>query len=199
MNLYLQKPILLEQLRDITTSEQVSKNLKKLDKLSLKSEMRPFCLYTGDAEVTEGCSTSGTSDTEHSLHHFTCLIAEEMSEVITTMSRCVGRKGWRIRVVRNGQDALKLMKLRNWDAIFIDDNLPLLCGNTCVSLFRKWETENRIALQRNIYLVSPKFNNNDNVSVPKGYDGVLGTVISQDKIDAVLHAAELVQKNPSPL
>lgn len=198
MNLYLQKPILLEQLRDITTSEQVSNNMKKLDKLSRKSEMRPFCLYTDDAEVNEEC-TSATSDAELSQRHFTCLIAEEMSEVITTMSRCVGRKGWRIRVVRNGQDALKLMKLRNWDAIFIDDNLPQLCGNTCVSLFRKWETENRIALQRNIYLVSSKFNNNDNISVPQGYDGVLGTVISQDKIDAVLHAAELVQKNPSPL
>jgi len=201
MNMYLQKPVLLEKLKSIVKSEEVLDNMKKLDKLARKSEFRPFCLFENDSEVA-GCDETtlyASSDTESSQQHLTCLIAEGVSEIIKTMTRCMIRKGWRIRVVKNGVEALQIMKLRNWDAVFIDNNLPLLCGKTCISLFKTWEAENRIALQRNIYMISSEFNNDDNVEIPSGFDGVIKTPLSQDQIDSVLSAAEVTQKKPSLL
>lgn len=201
MNMHLPKPILLKQLKDIVQSEEVVANMKVLDRLSRNSDMRPFCLFTDDLEVTETDegSSATLSDVEGSQRHFTCLIAEGLSVVIKTLSRCIERRGWRIRVVKNGVDALKMMQMRNWDAIFIDENLPSLSGDTCISIFRKWEAENRVARQRNIIMISALFNDSKKISAPSDCDGVIGTHFSQDEIISVLDGAELVQKKPSPL
>lgn len=195
---YMPKPISIKQLQQIVKSDEIIENMKNLDKLARESLSRPFCLFADDLEVTDEERSLCTSDAEVSQRHFTCLIAEGLSEIVATLSRCVERRGWRFRVVMNGVEALQMMKMRNWDAIFIGDNLPQLNGNTCVSVFRNWEAENRVARQRNIHLISAIYNCK-NKRVPPECDGVLGTHFTQDDIVSVLNSGERIQKKPSPL
>ncbi len=197
MDKYMSKPIMLKQLQDLVKSEKVSETTKILDKLATKADGRAFCLFENDTEITdEEHSLCASSDVECSQRNFTCLIVEGQSEVIMTINRCVERKGWRVHIVRDGKEALRWMKMRNWDAVFIDDNLPQLSGHTCVSAFRKWEAENRIARQRNIHMISSAFNGG-NKRIPQGCDGVLGTHFTQDNINAVLDAGAKLHKKPS--
>ena len=190
---------MLKQLKDTVNSEEVVEMTKNLDNLAKREDVRPFCLFANDVEVTdEERSLCTSSDAEVSQRHYTCLIAEGLSEVIMTIVRCVERKSWRFRVVRNGNDALRWMKMRNWDAIFIDDNLPQLSGHTCVSVFRKWEAENRVARQRNVNMISAVYNC-QNRRVPDECDGVLGTHFTQEDIVSVLDAGARLQKKPCPL
>jgi CheY-like chemotaxis protein len=199
MNSFLPKPVLLKELKETLNSKEISEKTTCLDKISNNSDMRPFLLFANDVEVADDDnSLTCASDTENSQRQFTCLIAEGLSEVITTISRCVERRGWRTRVTRDGVEALQLMKMRNWDAIFIDENLCKLNGNSCVSIFRQWEATNRVAKQRNIHLVSAEFNNS-NKRVPLGCDGALGTHFSQNEIVAVLKVGEKHQRTPTIL
>jgi len=197
MNNYMPKPISLKQLQEQVKCQDLIKATKELDKLATRADARAFCLFDNDVEITdEEHSLCASSDVESSQRHFTCLIAEGQSEVILTINRCVERKGWRVRIVRDGEDALRWMKMRNWDAIFIDDNLPRLSGHTCISTFRKWEAENRVARQRNIHMISSAFNEK-NKRIPSGCDGVLGTHFTQDDIVSVLDSGAKFHKKPS--
>jgi PleD family two-component response regulator len=87
-------------------------------------------------------------------------------------------RGWKVAVVHNGNDALRVLKMRNWDVVLIDDDLPQLSGIACVTKFREWEAHNRVNGQKNLFMVcegdipSPS----DKASViqpPSGCNGVL--------------------------
>jgi CheY-like chemotaxis protein len=108
-----------------------------------------------------------------------CLIATDTptvksSNVLTNLEA----NGWKVIVIHDGNDALRLLQMRNWDAVLIDDDLPVLAGTPCVTKFREWEQNNRVNKQKNVCLVcdgdipSP----DDTASViqpPAGIDGVL--------------------------
>lgn len=201
MNQFMPKPIKLNQLKELISSEAITNTTEKLNKLASKGEARPFLLYNDDLGtklLNSASDTSCTSDVELSQRHLTCLVAVSSSDIITTVSRCVERHGWRVRIVKDGVSALSLMKIRNWDAIFIDDNLPQLSGHTCISVFKDWEAENRIARQRNIHIISSVFND-ENKRVPPGFDGALGTHFTHDDVVSVLNAGMVQQKKPSIL
>lgn len=199
MNEYMPKPVKLNQLKELVNSDAIKKTAEKLKNLAGKGEARPFLLYVDDLDTKfNNSDTSCTSDVEQSQRHLTCLIAVGVSDMITTISRCVERHGWRVRVVRDGETALSLMKMRNWDAVFIDDNLPQLSGHACISIFRDWEAQNRIARQRNIHIISAAFNSN-NRRAPPEFDGSLGTHFSHDDIVSVLNSGKVQQRKPSIL
>ncbi len=199
MDQYMSKPIKLTQLKELVNSNVIKQKTATLNKISGDGESRPFLLYNVDSGANSEKDSSATySDIEVSQRHLTCLVAVGVSDLILTLSRCVERHGWRVRVVRNGESALRLMKMRNWDAIFIDDNLPQLSGHACISIFREWEAINRIAKQRNIHIVSAAFNSK-NVRTPPEFDGSLGTHFSHDDIVSILNAGKVLQKNPSIL
>ena len=81
-----------------------------------------------------------------------CLIAEPASNIV--MKDAVERLGWHAVHVHDGEDALRLMKMRNWDAVFVENEISRLPGTGCVARFRDWEGENRIARQNNVFLLS---------------------------------------------
>jgi DNA-binding response OmpR family regulator len=51
------------------------------------------------------------------------------------MSKAAQSKGWIAVVVEDGNNALSLMKSRNWNSIFISDDLPKLAGTQCIDEF----------------------------------------------------------------
>lgn len=125
-----------------------------------------------------------------------CLIATDKSsvepnDVLTTLES----KGWKVVVVHDGEDALHLLQTRNWDAVLIDDDLPILAGTPCVTKFREWEQNNRDKRQLNVCLVcngdipSPG-DKASTIQPPHGVDGVLGKPAQWKNLQCVMDKNE---------
>ncbi|KAL7579880.1 hypothetical protein ACA910_004890 [Epithemia clementina (nom. ined.)] len=101
------------------------------------------------------------------------------------------RQGWKVMVVHDGQDTLRHLKMRNWNAVLIDDNLPLSGGAQCANEFRIWEQHNRVNRQRNVYMVCKVpvpsvFDRRSVVQAPTGFDGVLGTPVEWKQLNHLI-------------
>jgi CheY-like chemotaxis protein len=122
-----------------------------------------------------------------------CLMAtdkptKQSNEVLTNLENI----GWKIVIANDGQDALRLLQIRNWDAILIDDDIPLLAGTPCMEKFRSWEAENRVNRQRRAFLICSNVeipSPCDKCSIvqpPHGFDGVLGKPVKWDDLNKML-------------
>ena len=120
-----------------------------------------------------------------------CLIAEDSIVCSKAISKCIEKHGWRTCVVTNGGDALRLLKLRNWDAVFMDDQLPCLTGTECIHKFRQWEGQNRVARQTSIFLASANYYLHK--SIPDGFDGSIGKPFQRSDVCSIL---DLAAENP---
>jgi DNA-binding response OmpR family regulator len=94
---------------------------------------------------------------------------KESEPALYVCKRVAEKNGWRVVVDTHGdgESALRLLKLRNWDAAFIDNDLTKLSGTNCLLEFRDWESRVRTVKQRNIYIMS------NTQSAVTGFDGVL--------------------------
>ena len=137
----------------------------------------------------ESLEHTSISRTEASSGDFerVCLIAEDSIVCYRAMSKCIEKHGWRACVVTNGEDALRLLKLRNWDAVFMDDQLPCLTGIECIQRFRRWEAQNRVARQLNIILASANYYLHR--SIPDGFDGSIGKPFKKSDVCSILDLA----------
>ena len=77
---------------------------------------------------------------------------------------------------------LRLLKMRNWDAVFLDEELPRLDGIRVIERFRAWEKDHRVTRQRNVFLISQSLvpnpsNGSVSATYPEGFDGALGKPI----------------------
>lgn len=169
MNKFYSKPLHLKTLKGIAEGTEVVSLSERLDKLAETTDAAPYCIFSNRLHV----STSECSLTSLIANRSVCLIAEESKSISQAMTRCLELKGWGVSVVTNGEDALRLLKMRNWNVVFISNQLPLLSSGTCIAKFRKWETENRIARQNNIVMVSDNLNPNGETMLPVGFDGAM--------------------------
>lgn len=116
--------------------------------------------------------------------------------------------GWKVVVVHDGKDAFRLLKMRNWDVVLIDDCLPIISGAKCISKFRLWEEQNRVNKQRNVIMacdvdIPSPFDKSSYVQPPSGFDGVIHKPISWNELEALLrkssknchHTYELVVRH----
>lgn len=121
-----------------------------------------------------------------------CLMATDKpsrrtNEVLLMMER----DGWKVVVVNDGREAVRLLKMRNWDAVLIEDELPLMNGASCVESFRRWEEENRVNRQLNTFLVCSENvpSPSDATAVvlpPTGFDGILNRPLVWRDLDYLL-------------
>ena len=146
----------------------------------------PIHVGTKRQKLEHGSSFSGDQGAP------VCLLAtdtptQRSSEVFTELEQ----HGWKVVVVHDGQDALRLLKMRNWNAVLIDDDLPVSGGVECANEFRAWEQHNRVNRQRNVYMVCKVpvpsvFDKNSVVLPPTGCDGVLGKPVEWKQLDHLL-------------
>lgn len=111
-----------------------------------------------------------------------CLIAS--SDAHGELAKLAEAKGWRSWITQNGEDTLQALKKRHWDLVILDDKLPLVPGKKCAIAFRKWEQENRIGLQTNVFLLTDQ-----RQMVPAGTNGVLKKPAQQNEFEKVLESA----------
>jgi CheY-like chemotaxis protein len=174
MNKFIPKPLPIKMLKRLVDSEEINEISKKIDLISSDNAYLPhFIDEHSKLDVAIGESTSSTwsnVSVEFVTVDPTCLLVEDSTSVSKAMSRCMERKGWKCSLAKDGEEGLRLLKARNWDAVFMDDQLPLLTGVRCISKFREWETINRVARQKNVYLCSAD-SEHDCSSPSSGFDG----------------------------
>jgi len=166
MDKYIGKPIPLKTLKEISLSEEVQECSNKLDEEFQR------------ANVDQWQSNLSTVPSIEQRSSRVCLIAENSPEVVKTLIQCAESRGWRASVVTDGEDALRLLKMRAWHGIFISDSIYPLTGASCVARFREWEGMNRVSRQNNIYLLGENHNASANCILPHGFDGVFGKPIN---------------------
>jgi len=191
MNKFVQKPLRLQFLKELTGSEELKKVSKALDSLSLDVEVAPYFLFDEDTEnntANDSATSSLTSIATDRTNEpkLKCLIIEDSKSITKAISRCVVRRGWRVYVGHNGKEGLRMLMTRPWDLVFIDDHLPILSGSILVSRFRQWETENRANRQNDIFMVS----NDCDGDIPPGFDGVIGKPFRPSQLFSILDAVE---------
>jgi CheY-like chemotaxis protein len=105
---------------------------------------------------------------------------------------------WQVVVVHSGSDALRLLKMRNWDLILMDDFLPETPGDMCVAQFRSWEADSRVNRQKNVFLVTEfdvpaPYDKTAIVQPPNGFDGVVHKPIAWRDIKYLLATNDLLK------
>jgi CheY-like chemotaxis protein len=85
-------------------------------------------------------------------------------------------QGWKVVIVNDGANALRMLQTRNWDAVLMDSDLP--DGLTSMEEFRAWEHDNRVNRQKNTFYVSvvdvpSPTDETSIVQAPSGFDYVL--------------------------
>uniref|UniRef100_A0A7S2PT86 Uncharacterized protein n=1 Tax=Leptocylindrus danicus TaxID=163516 RepID=A0A7S2PT86_9STRA len=217
MDRFISKPLPLQTIKDLVVSPEVARASKALDEKYMDSvkecaedeaPMLPPDLQI-HAQKTQESSLKRKADDCGSLSSISavdipagglvCLIAEDSRSVARALVRAVESRGWRASVVDNGEAALRLLKMRNWDAVFLDDQMPMLSGTSCMSCFRQWETQNRVVKQNHMYLVSGNYISDQETSqgktiFPAGFDGSLGKPINLKHLTNILEKASIKGK-----
>lgn len=108
------------------------------------------------------CSSASTS----TFAKPSCLVVAKDSDQSIQSIKCIAENlGWRaITANGDGEDVLRLLKLRNWDAVFLSNE-----GADCVQRFRKWESRTRSNIQKHVYMLS----DSSQTSLPQGFDGII--------------------------
>ncbi len=202
------KPVTFKQLADLQNSEQLKIVSDILDEIALAGTLMVDMeeMDEGDMISENGCSessiqsdlparrSSSTRSTNTAIHF--CLIAiQEGKGDIGVIENIASKKGWKTVVVHNGEDALRLMKMRNWDLVMLDEDLPILQCSQCVARFREWEDKNRVNRQRNIVLLNASglamiIGSKSMVQLPFGFDVSLGKPIRQKEFEYLMVQAE---------
>ena len=181
MNEFQGKPLTMKHLEELEKSDKMVQVKKLLDAELTVEFARPDGVELFEQTRTEGSAENGPL----------CLIAEPAGNAV--MKEIIEKLGWYTVCVNDGEDALRLMKMRNWDAVMIENEISRLNGIGCVARFREWESENRIARQNNIIYLSTDFVPSPTESVsavyPSGFDGALGKPVLVKDVKGMLESA----------
>lgn len=174
-----------EERSTISVDHELSDTRKRPETSSLKDDGRAAkkSRTDGDADQTQGLNVPAEP---------VCLMATDKpsrrsNQVLLTLER----DGWKVVVVNDGKEAIRLLKMRNWDAVLVEDDLPLMTGAACMEAFREWEEESRVNKQRNTFLVcSEKIPSPTDITAivqpPTGFDSVLNRPLVWKDLDFLL-------------
>jgi len=126
-----------------------------------------------------------------------CLIATSDEKVAELVKAAARDQGWHAVVAKNGEEALNLMKKRNWGAVLLDSDTAELSGLSCVSRFRVWEKQNRVHRQKNVHLLTSGLTSCtrlhgylSELQLPMGVDAGLGKPVLKEDVKQALISCE---------
>jgi hypothetical protein len=141
MNEFRSKPVTYNQLTELRNGKQFQRTSMELDKLGHEIE----CLKRRKTETDSDQRPYESSDRK------VCLVVEGgtvLSKLANLASETIG---WKIVAVRDKDSALGLLKMRDWDAILVNDELD---SSRCIVIFREWEKTHRVNRQKNVILTA---------------------------------------------
>jgi CheY-like chemotaxis protein len=124
---------------------------------------------------------------------------EEGNNISSGVDNVIEAHGWKSLLVHDGEAGLRLLQMRNWDVVLIDDALPGLSSCMVMEFFREWETNNRVNRQKHVYQVSSSFipshlDTSSTILLPSGFNGALGKPVSASILKQLLQRS-LAGKN----
>lgn len=203
MDRFMGKPIPLKSLKDLAECKAVLDAHAVLDarhKQSVKAILEAadeLERLTSDDERSRSSFSSKRSKSSVSsqpssasdsllLAKSSCLIVENITSDRSMLRQIAEKSGWKVVAVKSGDDAIRLLKMRNWGIVFFDNKLPLFSGSSCIVRFREWEKRSRVVRQKNIYLLAESHDPN---ALQSGVDGTLGKPLDPIHIYKLLEAA----------
>lgn len=175
MNDFRPKPITMKDLEEMVACQEYQFISSRLDSLAI------------DIAETESNAISSKKEPKSDSHKEqtkrVCLIVEGVKAISGFADHVAGEIGWSTVVVDSGEAGLRLLQMRNWDAVLLDDTLPGLSSCGVLDHFRDWEKKNRVVRQRNVYQMSSSFIPiqlacSTTVQLPSGFDGAIGKPIT---------------------
>ena len=120
-----------------------------------------------------------------------CLIVAGSSAISKLAELATNNMNWKVVFVTDGVSALGLLKIRNWDAVLVDDELA---SSRCMAIFRDWEKTHRVNRQNNVILLSGNYipsgqDGSSSFQVPTAFDDALGKPIQLTALKALLKKA----------
>lgn len=191
MNAFYPKPITAKTLTEILGRTEVTSRTRKLDEW--ESSMGQG--NSADCEPSEHVLLPPSPAALAQAHVPVCLIAIDTSTTEPNpLPQQLESLGWNVVVATNASECLKLLQIRNWDAVLIDDDLPQMSGALCVEAFRRWEVQHRVIAQKNVFLVCegdfPSHSNMHTwVQPPVGCDGRLRKPVPFNDLLYIVHAS----------
>jgi CheY-like chemotaxis protein len=174
MNTFKSKPVSVEHLQSLSSFCSQQQMAGRLEVGNANAPC-PFPLSQASAQLS--CKR-------------VCLIATADQEIAGTIHDIAKEQGWQSVTTGNGDEALFLLKKRNWGAVVMDSDIPGLLGLTCITRFREWEKENRVHRQRHLHLMSSGLENthlnSSMVLLPSGVDFSLGKPVHKEAVESFL-------------
>ena len=203
MNDYRSKPVNMNILKEIMASPEFMYVSLRLDTIAAElddEDERTLKRQRLDVSVDDMPRSTPSLQV--------CLIAEENDTISSLAQKAIEEKGWKAIVVHDGEAALRLLQMRNWDAVLLDDELPGLTSSRCISNFREWEKNNRVNRQKNVVQISSSFipshlETSSSMQLPSGFDGAIGkpltlvalqTFLSQSADGATCGSRDIVSR-----
>jgi len=117
-----------------------------------------------------------------------CLVAMNDEVPASDFQQQLQSAGWKVVNVHDGKDAIRLMKMRNWDAVLMEESIGSESALACMEEFRDWEEKNRVNEQCNVFCVCTDdipgpFDPHSVVQPPSGFNGVLRKPIVWKELD----------------
>jgi CheY-like chemotaxis protein/GAF domain-containing protein len=192
MNDFKAKPVTLQILKELESSTELQQVRETLDTILVNSETINGVKHSAPLQVDEE-SPQSLHKQEKPNHGPVCLVGEHSTSVCKSMRQIMEDNAWNPVLVNDGEDALRLLKMRNWDAVFLDEELPRLDGIRVIERFRAWEKDHRVARQRNVFLISESLvpspsHGSVSAAYPEGFDSALGKPILPPNLVQLLAA-----------
>jgi CheY-like chemotaxis protein len=182
------KPVTIKMLKELSESQPVSVIAQRLDALvpSLNHFSREAGAVRGTEKTIISSQPSSADGSENPVR--VCLIASlDFGDSTATIFET---NGWKCEVVRDCEGATKLLKLRNWDAVLLDEDLLPTSASHCTTDFRRWEAGNRVNRQKNLFILcSMCATDNDKsvvVQAPSGFDGAISRRLCWDEFESLV-------------
>lgn len=175
MNDFRSKPISAQVMQEIIESPEFQYAMSRLDDFGSDDESE-------NAEAPKKQKIENAESDDTSVH--VCLVAtEEDSSIFGLADKISKLPLWKAVAVNDGEAALRLLQMRHWDAVLLDDELPGLTSSQCIAHFREWEQKNRVNKQKNVLQISSSFiptqmESSSSIQLPAGFDGALGKPVS---------------------
>ena len=121
-------------------------------------------------------------------HPLRILFADDQKDIRTLTTYQLKRNGHKVVAVRNGQDALKAFRKKQFDVILLDQEMPGLTGDQVAQAIRKIEAGKK---KSHTFLVAATGNTgSEDIDRLKalGFDSVLSKPFRLEDLHAILHA-----------
>jgi len=179
MNGFRSKPLTYHDVEELKKSNAFKRTISELDKLGHEMETLKRRKLVAPRRESSLSLAEFTDKTK------VCLVIEDSPSISKLTEIASKAIGWTVVPVTDMDSALRLLKMRNWDAVLVDGDFPGF--SRTISIFHEWEQRNRVNRQRNIILLTASYvspGGSDTFQVPTGFDGALAKPIDLDSLQS---------------